>query len=256
MLVDTHTHLQWKSFNKDREEAIGRARKAGIMQIVNIGFDVNSSLDAIELAEKYEGLYATVGVHPHNASSVDEKTLCRMKELCNHSKVVAIGEIGLDYYRRLSPVNAQMKAFESQMHLAEELQLPVVIHDRDAHVDILKVLSKFRGRVSGVMHCYSGDKTMAETCVKNGFLISFAGTVTYSNSHMLADVAKSVDLNNILLETDCPWLTPATIKRKRNEPAFLVHTAMKIAELRATPLKKLAEVTTRNAKDAFRLPNM
>lgn len=253
MLVDTHAHLQWASFNKDRETVISRARKVGVENIVNIGFDADGSREAIELAEKHEGVYATVGIHPHNASQLNQNLLDKLRKLSENPKVVAIGEIGLDYYRNLSPREAQKKAFKAQLTLAEELGLPVVIHDREDHTDTLQILSKFKGKTKGVMHCFSGSREMAEQCVKLGFYISFAGPVTFPNSRKLHEVAEWTDLNKILLETDSPWLAPQNKRGRRNEPAFLPFIAKKIAELKGISAGDLAAATTKNAKDIFQL---
>ncbi len=254
MLVDTHAHLQWASFDKDREKVVSRAKKVGVEYIVNIGFDVDGSIRAIDLAEEHRGLYATVGIHPHNASQLNQKVLDKLRELSENPKVVAIGEIGLDYYRNLSTRQAQITAFEAQLSLAEELELPVVIHDREAHVDILKILSKFQGKMTVIMHCFSGSKEMAEQCVKSNFYISFAGPITFPNSHKLHEIAKWISLNKILLETDCPWLAPQDMRGKRNEPAFLPFIAKKIAELRRISMDELSEATTKNAREIFQLP--
>jgi len=254
MLVDTHAHIQWASFDKDREKVLGRAREVDVRHIVDIGFDVDGSREAVELAEKHKGLYATVGIHPHNARQFDESVLDILKKLSENQKVVAIGEIGLDYYRNLSPRQAQKKAFEAQLFLAEELELPVVIHDRDAHTDTLKTLLRFKGKISGVMHCFSGSREMAEQCIKSDFYISFAGPVTFPNSHKLHEIAKWIDLSKILLETDSPWLAPQRVRGKRNEPAFLPFIAEKIAELKGISVDELAEAATENAKEIFHLP--
>lgn len=254
MLADTHAHLQWASFDKDREKVIRRARKVDVKYIVNIGFDLDGSREAIELAEKHEGLYATVGIHPHNASQLNENVLDKLRKLSGNPKAVAIGEIGLDYYRNLSPREAQKKAFEAQLILAEELGLPVVIHDREAHTDTREMLSKFKGKVNGIMHCFSGSREMAEQCIKSDFYISFAGPVTFPNSHKLHEIAKRIDLNKILIETDSPWLAPQEMRGKRNEPAFLLFTAKKIAKLKGISVDELAEATTGNAKEIFQLP--
>lgn len=252
MLVDTHAHLQWASFNQDREEAISRARNVGVEYIVNNGFNVESSVKAVELAEKYKGLYATVGIHPHNAVQCNEKVLDHMKKLCENKKVVAIGEIGLDFYRNLSPREVQKKAFRSQFLLALKLGLPVVIHDREAHTEILHMLSEFKGKIKGIMHCFSGNWVMAEVCIKSDFCLSFAGSITYpmSTQH---EIVRKLDLNKILLETDSPWLAPQDMRGKRNEPAFLPLIAQKIAKLKDRTLKDVAEATTLNAKDIFQL---
>jgi len=251
MLIDTHAHLQWASFDKDREKVIDRARKVDVKHIVNIGFDLDGSRKAIELAKKHRGLYATVGIHPHNASQLNEAVLDRLAKLSENPKVVAIGEIGLDYHRNLSPRDAQKKAFEAQLLLAENLGLPVAIHDREAHADTLKMLSKFKGKIKGIMHCFSGSKEMAEQCIRLGFHISFAGPVTFPNSHRLQQMAKWIDLDKILLETDSPWLAPQNMRGKRNEPTFLPFIAEKIANLRGISLDALAEATTENAKEIF-----
>jgi TatD DNase family protein len=253
MLVDTHAHLQWASFDKDREKVLIRARKAGVECVVNIGFDVDGSRKAIELAEKHEGLYATIGVHPHNANQFNRSVYETLRTFSKRPKVVAIGEIGLDYYRNLSSREAQKKAFETQLLLAEELELPVVIHDRDAHDDVLGMLSRFKGKISGVMHCFSGSREMAEKCIKSDFYISIAGPVTFPKSHKLHEIAKRIDLNKILLETDSPWLAPQEMRGKQNEPAFLPFIAKKIAELKGISVDELAEATTQNARAIFKL---
>ena len=254
MLVDTHAHLQWASFGKDREKVISRARKVDVQYIVNIGFDLDGSREVIEMAEKHKGFYATVGIHPHNASQLNENVLDKLRKLSENQKVVAVGEIGLDYYRNLSPREAQKKAFEAQLFLAEELGLPVVIHDREAHADTLEMLSKFKGKIKGIMHCFSGSREMAEQCIKSDFYISFAGPVTFPNSHKLHEIVKGIDLNKILLETDSPWLAPQEMRGKRNEPAFLLFIAKKIAKLKEISVDELAEATTENAKEIFQLP--
>jgi TatD DNase family protein len=253
MLVDTHAHLQWASFDRDREKVVDRAQKADVKYIVNIGFDLDGSREAVKLADKHDGLYATVGIHPHNASQLNENILDELSKLSGNRKVVAIGEIGLDYYRNLSPKEAQRKAFEAQLLLAEKLELPVVIHNREAHAETVEMLLKFRGRITGVMHCFSGSREMAEQFVKLGFYISFAGPVTFPNSHKLHEIVKWINLNKVLLETDSPWLAPQDLRGKRNEPAFLPYIARRIATLKEIPIDKLAEVTTENAKEIFQL---
>lgn len=253
MLIDTHAHLQWVSFDRDREEVIRRAREVGVENIVNIGFDVEGSKKAIELAEKHAGVSATVGIHPHNASQLNQDVLNVLRKLSENPKVVAIGEIGLDYYRNLSPRESQKKAFEAQLSLAEELRLPVVIHDRNAHADILEILSRLKGKMKIIMHCFSGSREMAEQCLRYGFYISFAGPVTFPNARRLHEAAKTIDVNKILLETDSPWLAPQEVRGKRNEPAFLPFIAKKMADLKGISMDKLAEATTKNAREAFQL---
>jgi TatD DNase family protein len=254
MLVDSHAHLQWASFDNDREDVIKRAREAGVEQIVNIGFDIWGSRRAVELAEKHEGLYATVGIHPHNASQLNQEVLNELRKLSRRRKVVAIGEIGLDYYRNLSPREIQKKAFEAQLILAEELRLPVVIHDREAHAEMWEMLSKFKGKVYGIMHCFSGNQEMAERYIELNFYVSLAGPVTFPNAHRLHEIAKSVELERLLLETDSPWLAPQDVRGKRNEPAFLTFIAKKVAELKEMPLGKVVETTAKNTKKVFKMP--
>ncbi len=254
MLIDSHAHLQWRDFNKDREEAINRARAANVECIINIGYDMKGSKKAVELAEKYEGLFAAVGIHPHEAYVLSEKVLEDLKGLSRNPKVVAIGEIGLDYYRNLSPKSVQQKAFETQMILAEELALPVVIHNRAAYHDVLKTLTRFDGKTKGVIHCFSGNLEMAGEWVKMGYHISFAGPVTYPNTRELHEVVRSVSLERILVETDCPWLAPQEMRGKRNEPAFLPITTKKVAIIRGISYEELAEATWKNTRNIFALP--
>lgn len=253
MFVDTHAHLQWTSFDNDREKVLERAKENLLTRIVNIGFDITGSLKGIELSEKYQGLYATVGIHPHNANALDENSMDKLRELATNPKVVAIGEIGLDYYRNLSPKAIQKRAFETQLSLAQELNLPIVIHDREAHDEILQVLLRFEGKIKGILHCFSGSKEMAQRCIDLGFLISFAGTVTYPKAQELRKIAKWIDLKNMLLETDCPWLAPQEMRGKRNEPSFLPIIAREIANLKNISVEELAEATTRNAEDLLKL---
>ena len=253
LFVDTHAHLQWDSFDCDRENVLDRAREKGVSRIVNIGFDVAGSVKGVGLAEKHEGLFATVGIHPHNASTLNEETVDTLRELSTNPKVVGIGEIGLDYYRNLSPKSVQRKAFEVQLALAEELNLPVVVHDREAHDDVLQALLGFKGKIKGVMHCFSGNKELARRCVDLGFFISFAGNVTYPKACGLQEVAEWIDLKKVLLETDCPFLSPQEMRGKRNEPSFLPLIAEKIANLKRMSVDDLAEITTRNAEVILKL---
>lgn len=251
--MDTHAHLQWESFDSDRDSVLVRAREKGVNRIVNIGFDVAGSVKGIQLAERHKWLFATVGIHPHSASKFNEKLLSTLRKIAAKPEVVAIGEIGLDYYRNLSPKYAQKQAFEAQLALAKEMNLPVIIHDREAHDDILQTLSRFKGKIRGVMHCFSGSKELAQRCIDLGFLISFAGNVTYPKAHELQEIAKWIDPKNVLLETDCPWLAPQGMRGKRNEPSFLPLTAQKIVELKRMSMVDLAEITTRNAERILKL---
>jgi TatD DNase family protein len=253
MFVDSHAHLQWASFDNDRKNVLERAKENCVTRIVNIGFDIAGSLKGVKLAENHKGLYATVGIHPHSANTLNKKIVDKLRELATNPKVVAIGEIGLDYYRNLSPKEVQRQAFETQLALAQELELPVVIHDREAHDDILQVLSRFKGRVKGVMHCFSGNKEMAQQCIDLGFKISFNGTITYPKNRELREIAKRIDLKHMLLETDCPFLAPQEVRGKRNEPSFLPMIAQEIANLKGISVDDLAEITTRNAEEILKL---
>ena len=253
MLVDSHAHLQWASFSKDLEDVLDRAVREGVENVVNVGFDFDGSRKGIELADRYNELYAAVGFHPHVANQLNDNILDELEKLSENRKVVAIGETGLDYYRKLSPIEVQRRAFITQLSLAEKLDLPVIVHNREAHADIVKALSKFKGKIRGVMHCFSGSKDMARQCIKIGFYISFAGSVTYPNSRRLRDVVQWIDLSRILLETDCPWLAPQDVRGKRNEPAFLIFTARKIAELKKISMDELASATMANTNELFKM---
>jgi TatD DNase family protein len=253
MFVDSHAHLQWRSFDNDLKAVLERAKEKRVTRIVNIGFDLAGCLKGVELAENHRGLYATVGIHPHDANTINKKMVDKLRELAANTKVVAIGEIGLDYYRNLSPREVQKQAFETQLALAEELGLPVVIHDRDAHDDILQTLSRFKGKIKGIMHCFSGSREMAQQCIDLGYKISFNGTLTYPKNSELREIAKWIDLKNMLLETDCPFLAPQEVRGKRNEPCFLPMIAREIANLRRISVDDLAEATTRNAEETLKL---
>ena len=251
MLIDSHAHIQLERFDEDREAVLERAHSAGIHAILTIGFDLETSRGAISLAEQHEQIYATVGMHPHDAKNLDDETLQTFRELAAHSKVLALGEMGLDYYRDLSPRPIQKKAFAQQLDLAEELDLPIVIHNREAYHDILPILQARRGRVRGVMHCFSGDVEIMHKSLDLGFYIGIGGPVTYRKSDALQAVAREVPANRLLVETDCPWLAPQFRRGKRNEPAYVRAIAEKIAELRGVELEDITEITTRNFEKLF-----
>ena len=253
MLVDSHAHIQLDNFLADRDAMLVRARDAGVHAILVIGFDLQTSRDAITLAEAHTGLYATVGVHPHDAKSFGGKTLETFRELASHSKVIALGEMGLDYYRNLSPSALQKTAFEQQLDLAEDLNLPVVIHNREAYHDILPILKARHNRIRGVMHCFSGDVDIMRQTLALGFCIGIGGPVTYGKADGLQAVTREVPADHLLVETDCPWLAPQFRRGKRNEPAYVRATAEKIAELRGITLDEVAEITTHNFERLFRV---
>jgi TatD DNase family protein len=251
MLIDSHAHIQLDRFDADREAVLERAQEAGVHAILVIGFDLETSRGAIELAEKYDQIYATVGMHPHDARDLDDETVRIFRDLTTHPKVVALGEMGLDYYRDLSPRPVQQEAFERQLDLAEELNLPIVIHNREAYHDILPILGARRGKIRGVMHCFSGDVEIMHQSLTLGFYIGIGGPVTYRRSDALQGVAREVPADALLVETDCPWLAPQFRRGKRNEPAYVRATAEKIAGLRGISLEAIGEMTTQNFEDLF-----
>ncbi|GAB4314300.1 MAG: hypothetical protein Kow0074_01210 [Candidatus Zixiibacteriota bacterium] len=254
-MIETHAHLDFPDFDHDRDAAIGRAADAGIHTIINIGTDFESSEKVIELAESHPRLFAAVGIHPHDAKSWDgDKSSERLKSLARHPKVVAIGEIGLDYYRDHSPRDKQRVAFVEQIAVARELNLPIVIHNREAFGDIFEVLLMEKAYdVGGVLHCFSEGVSEAVKSVDLGFYISVNGILTYKNATM-AEVGKAVRLDRILLETDCPFLTPHPHRGTRNEPAYVSLVGQKLAELRGTSVDEISAITDENANRLFRLP--
>jgi len=252
-LIDSHAHLQWPDFDKDREEVIRRAFAFGLSHIVNVGYGIDACREAVQIADHHDDVYATVGIHPHNAKSLDVEVLESLRKLARSSKVVAIGETGLDYYRDLSPRLKQKEAFEHQIRLAQELNLPVVVHDREAHADVLQILRDSGKDVSGVLHCFSGSAEMAQEAIKLGYLISIAGPVTFPNARRLHDLVRHLPEESIVLETDCPWLAPQSKRGKRNEPAFVIETAHKVAELKGRRFDEIVEITSQNARRLFRI---
>ena len=251
MLIDSHAHLEMKEFDADREEVIRRAGNEGVDFIVTVGTNLKLSLKAVTLAGKYENIYATVGVHPHDVAKADQNTLDAFKELIKtRKKIVAYGEIGLDFFRNISPQEKQLELFGLQLELAKELNLPVVIHDREAHKQSLETV-RASGVRRGVFHCFSGDYEMAKKCIDLGFYISIPGVVTYDKAKTIQDVALRVPLSSLLLETDAPYLTPVPHRGKRNEPSFIIHTAKKVAEIRKVRLEEVVQMTSGNTMNLF-----
>lgn len=254
MLIDTHAHLQDPAFNRDRKEILERAEAAGLEKIICIGYDYETSVEAVQLARQFPEVYAVVGVHPHDAKTLSTEVLAQLYDLARDPRVVAIGETGLDYYRNLSSPEEQRKAFKEQIKLAHELYKPLVIHDRDAHQEVLDIIKKEKaGKNEGIMHCYSGHLPLAVELMKEGFYISFAGPLTFKNAKKTQEVAARVALERILIETDCPYLTPEPFRGKRNEPALVVHTARKLAELRHKTEEEIAYITSQNARRIYRI---
>ena len=250
MLIDSHAHLEMKEFDSDRPDVIERAGNAGVDAIVTVGTNLRLSRRALSIARQYKNIYATVGIHPHDVAKADEKTLDELKILAEDLRVVAYGEIGLDYYRNISPREKQKEMFGRQLSLALELKLPVVIHDREAHEDALNMV-RDSGVRRGVFHCFSGDDVMARQCVDLGFYISVPGVVTFDKSTVLHEVVRQVPLDAILLETDCPYLAPVPFRGKRNEPSYIVYTAKKVAAIKRMKWEEVAQAAAQNARKLF-----
>jgi len=257
-LFDTHCHLNDPAFRTDLGEVLARARRAGLRGAVCVGIDLASSRAALSLARREPDLWAAVGVHPHHAAEVGPDVVKELRRLAAHPEVVAIGETGLDFYRDLSPRPVQREVFRRQIELAKELGLPLIVHDRDAHRDILDILAKAPdpaasagGGRAGVMHCFSGDDEMARSCVELGFYVSFAGPITFPKGDRARSVAAIVPPDRLLIETDCPYLAPQSRRGRRNEPAFLTETAAALAEVLGRTTEAAAALTTRNARRLF-----
>lgn len=255
MLIDSHTHLYDPVFDIDRHEVIRRAWEAGITAIVTIGCDLETSRRAVELADRHEGLFATIGVHPHEVKSIDEPTLIGLQDLARHKKVVGYGEIGLDYYYLHSPEETQQQQFRRQIGLAKTLGLPVVVHSRDANNDTLTILrEEGANAVGGVMHCFTGDLEMARAAIEMNFYISFSGILTFANAGALRDVARAIPLERTLIETDCPYLSPVPNRGRRNEPAYIRNTAEVLTRLHPShSLESVMKITGGNAAALFRI---
>lgn len=252
MLIDSHAHLEMREFDSDRSDVIERARLAGVDCIVTVGTNLGLSRKALSIARQYDNIYATVGVHPHDVAKANDESFDELKALAQDPKIVAYGEIGLDYFRNISPREIQIKMFAKQLELASELKLPVIIHDRDAHEQTLRMV-KASGVRRGVFHCFSGDWAMAKQCIDLGFYISVPGVVTFDKSKILHDVVRQAPLDSILLETDCPYLTPVPHRGKRNEPSFIMHTAKKAAEIKGMRWEDMAQAAAVNTRKLFHI---
>lgn len=253
MLFDSHAHIDDEKFDDDRAEVIARAIENGVTGFVNVGACMESSARSIVLAEQYENIYAAVGIHPHEAEKALETDYEKLATWSKHSKVVAIGEIGLDYYYDFSPRDIQKNVFIKQIDVARQMDMPIIVHDRDAHGDILDILKKEAKGMRGILHCFSGSLEMAKEIIKLGFYISIAGPVTFKNAAKLPEIVNGVPLERLLVETDCPYLTPHPHRGKRNEPAYVRMVAEQVASLRGMEFLALAEATTNNAKNIFRI---
>lgn len=252
MLFDTHVHLNAEQYIEDLEEVIDRARSEGVSNMVVVGFDKPTITKAIQLADTYSFIYASVGWHPVDAIDMTEEDLIWLEELATHPKVVALGEMGLDYHWDKSPKDIQKEVFRKQIALAKRVKLPIIIHNREATQDIVDILKEEGAEeVGGIMHCFSGSVEIAKECMKMNFYISFGGPVTFKNAKSVKEVAALIPLDKLLIETDCPYLTPHPYRGKRNEPSYVKLVAEEIAELKNLSFDEIASVTTSNAKKLF-----
>ncbi len=255
MLIDTHCHLDFKDFDTDRDSVIDRALRAGVTKIINIGSSIEGTRRSVELAKKYEMVYATLGVHPHDAKTVTDKVIEEFRSLAKEPRVVAIGEVGLDYYRNLSPKEDQISAFKKFIRLALDLDLPLVLHGREADDDMLSILRSAAGKqgVRGVMHCFSGDAGFLKQCLDLGLYVSFTCNVTFKKADTLREVATAMPVERLLLETDAPYLAPQALRGQRNEPAHLTYLVEEWSKILSLSKEDIARITTHNANRLFRL---
>ncbi len=253
MLFDTHAHMDADAFDDDRHELLASLPDQGISLLMNPGCSLESSLNAVALARRYDFVYAAVGSHPDVADEVDESLIGTYRELCGKfSKIKAIGEIGLDYHYEDIPRDIQKQAFRLQMELAKELDLPVIVHEREAHEDGLRIVDEFP-TVKGVFHCYSGSLEMAKELIRRGWYIGFTGVLTFKNARKAIEVAANIPLERIVLETDCPYMAPVPFRGKRNDPGKLCHMAEKLAGLRGITVEEAARITLENGKRLYRI---
>ena len=255
MLIDSHSHLDFKDFDSDRPEVISRAKANGVDLIINVGASMEGSIRSIELAKENEGLYASCGIHPHEADSVKDGDITSFKRLLDEKKIVAVGEIGLDYYKNISSKGNQKKLFIRLLEEARYRKLPLIIHNRDADKDTLSILKDTMPfPVKGVMHCFSGDEKFLKDCLEIGLLISFTCNLTFKNADRLREVARKVPMERLLLETDAPFLAPQIFRGKRNEPSYVKYLAEEISKIKGVSFEEVARLTTNNAKRLFGLP--
>ena len=254
-IIDTHAHIDMPEFSNDVDSIIHRAKSAGVNRIINPGVTLESNKKAIMLSEKYEGtIFVALSIHPQNASEWNDKTYKQLLTLSNHKSVVAIGETALDFFKEYSPKDTQIEVLKQHIRLAKETGKPLIIHDREAHEFVYKILKEEKAyEVSGVMHCFSRDYDFALRCIDLGFYISFTGVITFPNAKEAQKTASKLPLENILIETDCPFLSPQIHRGKRNEPAYVVFVANKLSELQNVPVSEVINVTTSNAEKLFKL---
>jgi TatD DNase family protein len=252
MLVDSHAHLEMKDFDNDRDRVIARALAAGVSHIITVATTIPDAQKALNIAQKNESVYVAIGIHPHEVKDISEGDYDELRSLAQEKKVVAFGEIGLDFYRNHSPREIQLTRFRELLRLGKDLGLPIILHDRDAHAEILKILQEEgNGQWKGVFHCFSGDYEMARKILRMGFRISIPGTITFKKSTTQQEVVRRIPLEKILLETDCPYLAPAPFRGKRNEPAYIRNTAARVASLKGLSFEDVARITSLNVKLLF-----
>jgi len=253
MYIDTHCHLDFENFDDDRESVVQRSIKNKIEAIITIGTNIDTSIQSIELSEKFATIFAAVGIHPNDASNANKKSVQKIYDISASSKVVAIGEIGLDYYRDYTPADIQKELFRTQLKIAREKELPVIIHNRQAHSDIYDILVEEKSTdLKGVLHSFDGDMHFLDSVLSYNFYVSFTGVITFKNANY-DELIKRVPLENLLLETDSPFLTPVPFRGKRNEPSYVTYVAEKIAQVKDMPVEELAKITTENARNLFKL---
>ncbi|WP_425446809.1 TatD family hydrolase [Dethiothermospora halolimnae] len=254
MLIDSHAHLDDGRFDKDRDKIIKSLKEDDVDIVINPGADFLSSVKSVNMSEKYDNIYAAVGIHPHEAKNMGEDTIGLLRDLSKKGKVVAIGEIGLDYHYDNSPRDIQKEKFREQIKLAKELNLPIIVHDREAHKDTYDIISsEYDGKLTGVIHSFSSSTEMAKKYIDMGFYISFSGPITFKNAKQPKEVAKEISLDHILIETDSPYLTPEPHRGKRNEPLNVRYIAGKIAELKGISFEKVMKKTAENTKKLFKI---
>jgi TatD DNase family protein len=259
-VIDTHAHLDMPEFDTDRAEVIEKARKSGVKTIVTIGIDLKSSREAIKLSQKYHGVFAAVGIHPHNSEGVTEEDIAGLHELSKQHGVVALGEMGLDYYRNLSPKETQLRVFSWQLELANITALPIIIHCRQALSDTLEILGKWSSKSNtkgpkGIIHCFSGDFPTVKSYIDMGFYLALGGYIGYPSSSHFREIIRDIPLERLVLETDCPFLPPQEHRGKRNEPAYTLMTLQLLANLKGLSIEEVAQKTTANARFVFKISN-
>ncbi|MFH1823974.1 MAG: TatD family hydrolase [Candidatus Firestonebacteria bacterium] len=253
-IIDTHAHLDDERYNFDRDEVIKRAKSSGIEYIINVGTDKESNEFSLKLTRKYDNIYATIGIHPHNVENTDDNIFNNIEELLSDEKVVAIGETGLDYFENISPRDEQERVFRKLINLAIKHSLPLIIHSRDAHNDVLKILKQERAvEIGGVYHCFSGDKNILQQVLNLGFYVGIGGTITFPNANNLRELIKDIPLYRLVLETDCPYLAPQSKRGSRNEPAYIVEIAEKIAQVLNLDVSTIYHWSEINSKCLFKI---